>query len=130
MSLYVIQYITGVLCGLLMVMLSSYFLKKYGYVRFGTGKRWMFYHVIIGILFLCVVVYHGNYFDIRSLNGEMTLMGTLISIFTGFFGRFIYLRIQFTRFEKLFRLWGGIHVAYVIFAIVVTIIHTISVHMY
>ena len=97
-------YALGIVGGSLMVLLLAYPLrKKLSFMRrWGAVKYWFWIHMIFGVVGPALVLLHTN-FHLGSINGRVALFSMLLVAVSGFFGRYIYIKIHQGLYGKALR---------------------------
>lgn len=89
-------YCLGIVGGVMMFLLILYPLRKKKKIslKLGTNKLWFQIHILMGILGPAMVLFHAN-FHLGSLNSRVVLASTILVMFSGFVGLYIYTRIHY-----------------------------------
>jgi len=129
---YTFSYYSGIVCGILMLLLFSYPLRKYLKIFRGVGhmKYWFLVHVILGLLTPLSVLIHTQLM-IGSINGAFAFYSMLLVVTSGIIGRFILRHLGKGRiWTELFSYWHIAHVPILYVMAFAVILHIVAVHMY
>jgi uncharacterized membrane-anchored protein len=128
-----VSYWSGVLGGLIMLVLFSYPIRKYFFAYNGWGKMsdWFKVHVIFGSILTLLLAFHTQFFHARSINGKFAFYSILIVSVSGLAGRFLLRRSKSGTFwAKVFSYWHVAHVPVIYSALIFVLIHIYAIHRY
>jgi hypothetical protein len=128
-----VSYWTGVVCGILMLLLFLYPIRKYFFAYNGWGKmrQWFDAHVVLGSAMMLLLVYHTNFLQVRSINGKFAFYSILVVVISGTFGRYLMKYLYKSRYwHDSFTFWHVGHVPVIYASLLFVLIHIYSVHVY
>jgi len=94
-------YDLGIVGSVMMAALLLYPLrKKARFMRnWGEVRHWFRMHKLLGILGPVLVLFHAN-FKLHAVNSNVALFSMLLVVLSGLVGRYIYVKIHFSRFGQ------------------------------
>lgn len=128
-----VSYWTGVVCGILMLLLFLYPIRKYFFAYNGWGKmrQWFDVHVVLGSAMALLLVYHTNFLHVRSINGKFAFYSILVVVVSGVFGRYLLRHLHKSKFwHDSFNLWHVGHVPVIYMALLFVLVHVYAIHVY
>jgi len=90
-----IGYYTGLVGGVMMLLLLTYPLRKYlqSFRNMGPVKHWFAVHMVLGIAGPVLVLAHST-FHMRSTNAAVALICMVVVAGSGIVGRFLYIKVH------------------------------------
>lgn len=116
-----------------MLLLFAYPIRKYFFAYNGWGKMrtWFNAHVILGSAMAVLLVYHTNFFNVKSLNGIFAFYCIMIVVASGIVGRYLLRLVHKNKFwADMFHHWHIAHVPVIYASLVFVLIHVYAVHVY
>jgi hypothetical protein len=129
---YTFSYYSGIISGILMLLLFLYPLRKYLKIFRGVGnmKYWFMIHVILGLLTPISVLIHTQLM-IGSINGAFAFYSMCVVVMSGIIGRYILRHLGQGRiWTELFSWWHVAHVPILYIMAFAVLLHIVAVHMY